>query len=51
MPTVIVSWYSATRQPRRWGGLISERYNGKSIEAIPTPTPPTMRAAIRAVTD
>src|ERR1035437_929943 len=38
-------------RPRRRAGEISEIYNGHTIEAMPTPTPPIQRKKISEVDD
>ena len=44
MPEMMAIWLSETNRPRRWAGATSAMYSGESIDAMPTPSPPTNRA-------
>ena len=44
----MASWLSETRRPRIRAGATSAMYMGDCIEAIPTPTPPMIRATINS---
>ena len=51
MPTHIANWNNVTILPRRRGGVISEMYNGHTIEEMPTPKPPIQRKKIKEAVD
>ena len=42
-PSTMVSWFTATKRPRKWAGAISAMYIGERFDAIPMATPPRMR--------
>src|SRR5258708_39869977 len=48
IPTTMASWFSETRRPRHWAGLISAIYIGDRLDAMPMATPPTIRQATKA---
>ena len=40
----MVSWLIDTKRPRSRAGVTSAMYTGDTFEAMPMPSPPTMRA-------
>ena len=36
-------WFTDTRRPRKWAGVISAMYMGVDMEAMPMPIPPSHR--------
>ena len=47
MPDVMASWLKLTMAPRTRGGTTSPIYSGTTIDAEPTASPMTTRAATR----
>jgi hypothetical protein len=46
-PTTMAIWFTATIRPRMCAGVTSAMYMGVEMEAMPMPTPPRIRNAMK----